>query len=69
MGEQTGELATRAGIDDAVAVWAAGIIRGIDEIQNVARELFRFGHGKIGSDQMGEIVAGTPSFSQFAAPY
>jgi hypothetical protein len=39
---------------------------GIGEIQNVARELFRFGRDKIGADQMGEIIAGTPGLSQFA---
>jgi hypothetical protein len=39
---------------------------GIGEIQNVARELFRFGRDKIGTDQMGEIIAGTPGLSQFA---
>ena len=39
---------------------------GIGEIQNIARELFRFGHDKIGADQMGEIISGTPGLSQFA---
>ena len=39
---------------------------GMSEIQNVARELFRFGRDKIGADQMGEIIAGTPGLSQFA---
>ena len=39
---------------------------GMSEIQNIARELFRFGRDKIGADPMGEIVAGTPGFSQFA---
>jgi hypothetical protein len=39
---------------------------GIGEIQNIARELFRYGRDKIGVDQMGEIVAGTPGLSQFA---
>ena len=39
---------------------------GMAEIQNIARELFRFGRDKIGADQMGEIVAGTPGLSQFA---
>jgi len=39
---------------------------GVGEIQNVARELFRFGRDKIGADQMGEIIAGTPGLSQFA---
>jgi hypothetical protein len=39
---------------------------GMNEIQNVARELFRFGRDKIGADQMGEIIKGTPGLSQFA---
>jgi hypothetical protein len=43
-----------------------GLGLGIAEIQNVARELFRFGRDKIGADQMGEIIAGTPGLSQFA---
>ena len=45
---------------DGAWSWASG------EIQNVARELFRFGRDKIGADQMGEIIAGTPGLSQFA---
>ena len=43
-----------------------GLGLGIGEIQNVARELFRFGRDRIGADQMGEIIAGTPGLSQFA---
>jgi len=43
-----------------------GLGLGMGEIQNVARELFRFGRDKIGADRMGEIIAGTPSLSQFA---
>ena len=43
-----------------------GLGLGIGEIQNIARELLRFGRDKIGADQMGEIVAGTPGLSQFA---
>src|SRR5204863_9101239 len=39
---------------------------GMSEIQSVARELFRFGRDKIGTDQMGEIISGTPGLSQFA---
>ena len=39
---------------------------GMSEIQSVARELFTFGRDKIGADQMGEIIAGTPGLSQFA---
>jgi hypothetical protein len=43
-----------------------GLGLGIGEIQNVARELFRFGRDRIGADQMGEIISGTPGLSQFA---
>ena len=39
---------------------------GMSEIQSVARELFRFGRDKIGADQMGEIISGTPGLSKFA---
>ena len=39
---------------------------GVGEIQNIARELFRFGRDKIGADQMGEIISGTPGLGQFA---
>jgi hypothetical protein len=42
-----------------------GLGLGIGEIQSIARELFTFGRDKIGADQMGEIIAGTPGFSQF----
>ena len=35
---------------------------GMAEIQNIARELFRFGRDKIGADRMGEIIAGTRGF-------
>ena len=38
---------------------------GIGEIQSLARELFRFGRDRIGTDRMGEIIAGTPGLSQF----
>ena len=43
-----------------------GLGLGMSEIQNVARELFRFGGDKIGADRMGEIIAGTPGLSHFA---
>src|SRR6202051_1796214 len=43
-----------------------GLGLGMGEIQNIARELFRFGRDTIGADQMGEIIAGTPGLSQFA---
>jgi hypothetical protein len=39
---------------------------GMTQIQIVARELFTFGREKIGADQMGEIVSGTPGLRQFA---
>ena len=39
---------------------------GIGEIQSIARELFKLCRDKIGADQMGEIIAGTPGLSQFA---
>jgi hypothetical protein len=43
-----------------------GLGLGMGEIQSVARELFKFGRDKIGADQMGEIIAGTPGLSKFA---
>ena len=43
-----------------------GLGLGIGQIQSIARELFKFGRDKIGADQMGEIIAGTPGLSQFA---
>ena len=43
-----------------------GLGLDMSEIQNIARELFRFGRDKIGADQMGKIIAGTPGLSQFA---
>jgi hypothetical protein len=121
MDELIGELATKAGIDSAVAEKTVGIILGflrnegpsdkvqvlidsipgaeaaiaasnnggglarlmggvlmavgtrlmslglgVVEIQNIARELFRFGRDKIGADAIGEIIARTPGLSQFA---
>jgi hypothetical protein len=50
----------------AVGTKLMGLGLGMSEIQNVARELFRFGRDKIGADQMGEIIAGTPGLGQFA---
>lgn len=43
-----------------------GLGLGMAEIQNIARELFRFGRDKIGADKMGEIIAGTPGLKQLA---
>ena len=50
----------------AVGTKLMGLGLGMAEIQSIARELFRFGRDKIGADQMGEIIAGTPGLSQFA---
>ena len=49
----------------AVGTRLMGLGLGMGEIQNIAHELFRFGRDKIGADQMGEIIAGTPGLSQF----
>ena len=43
-----------------------GLGLGMGEIQSVARELFKFGRAKIGSDAMDKIISGTPGLSQFA---
>ena len=50
----------------AVGTKLMGLGLGMSDIQNVARELFKFGRDKIGANQMGEIIAGTPGLSQFA---
>ncbi|MDE2377044.1 DUF2267 domain-containing protein [Bradyrhizobium sp.] len=50
----------------AVGTRLMGLGLGMSDIQKVARELFRFGRDKIGADQMGNIIAGTPGLSQFA---
>jgi hypothetical protein len=50
----------------AVGTRLMGLGLGVSDIQNIARELFRFGRDKIGEDQMGAIIAGTPGLSQFA---
>jgi hypothetical protein len=50
----------------AVGTRLMGLGLGINDIQNIARELFRFGRDKIGTDQMSEIIAGTPGLAQFA---
>ena len=38
---------------------------GVEKIEGVARELFRFGRDKIGVDHMGDMISGTQGFSQF----
>src|SRR3978361_1773792 len=37
-----------------------GLGLGMGEIQNIARELFKFGRDRIGADQMGRVISGTP---------
>jgi hypothetical protein len=44
-----------------------GLGLGMAQIQNIARELFRFGRDKIGADQMGEIIAGTRGLKELAS--
>lgn len=39
---------------------------GMNEIQSLARELFRFGRDKIGADGMRTIIAETPGLSKLA---
>src|SRR3989442_12164444 len=41
-----------------------GLGLGMGEIQNIARELFRFGPDPIGAEQMGGIIAGAPGLGQ-----
>ncbi|MGY8682044.1 DUF2267 domain-containing protein [Bradyrhizobium sp. UFLA05-153] len=50
----------------AVGTRLMGLGLGMSDIQKIARELFRFGRDKIGADQMGKIIAGTPGLGQFA---
>jgi hypothetical protein len=54
------------GAQAAIDASGTGRVLGMDEIKSVARELFKFGRDKIGADQMGAIIAGTPGLSQFA---
>ena len=51
----------------AVGTRLMGLGLGIGQIQDIARELFRFGRDKIGADQMSDIISGTPGLSQFAS--
>jgi hypothetical protein len=50
----------------AVGTRLMGLGLGISDIQNIVRELFRFGRDKIGVDQMRAIIVGTPGLSHFA---
>ena len=43
-----------------------GLGLGMAQIQNIARELFRFGRDKIGADRMGTIITETPGLSHVA---
>ena len=50
----------------AVGTRLMGLGLGMGQIQDVARELFKFGRDKIGADEIAEIIARTPGLSQFA---
>ena len=50
----------------AVGARLVALDPGKGEIQNIARELFRFSQDKIGANHMGEMIAGTPELGQFA---
>ena len=43
-----------------------GLGLGMGQIQDIARELFKFGRDKIGADKITAIIAETPGLSQFA---
>jgi len=43
-----------------------GLGLGMGDIQGLARELFKYGRAKIGSEKIDQIIAGTPGLSQFA---
>jgi hypothetical protein len=51
----------------ALGVKLMGLGLGMAQIQNIARELFRFGRDKIGADRMGEIIAGTRGLKELAS--
>lgn len=50
----------------AVGARLMGLGLRMPDIQNIARELFRFGRDKIGADRMRAIIADTPGLSQLA---
>ena len=50
----------------AVGTKLMGLGLGMGQIQDVARELFKFGRDKIGTEGITEIIARTPGLSQFA---
>jgi hypothetical protein len=50
----------------AVGTRLMGLGLGMGQIQDVARELFKFGRDKVGADEIAEIIARTPGLSQFA---
>ena len=43
-----------------------GLGLGLPQIQDVARELLKFGRDKVGTDEINAIIAQTPGLSQFA---
>jgi hypothetical protein len=51
-------------MDVSTRPMASGL--GMSEIEGIARELFKVCRDKIGADQMGEVISGTPGLGQFA---
>jgi hypothetical protein len=49
----------------AIGTKLMGLGLDMTQIQNVAREIFSFGRGKIGPEQIGAIIAGTPGLRHF----
>ena len=61
MDELIGQLASKAGIDGAVAEKTIGIILGFLRNEGPSDKV-----QALGADQMAKIIAGTPGLSQFA---
>ena len=53
-------------LEMALGTKLMGLGLGMGQIENIARELFRFGRDKIGPDQIGDIISGTPGLSHFS---
>jgi hypothetical protein len=64
LGPRTGFGKLLGGGMMALGAKLMGLGLGMAEIQNVARELFKFGRDKIGTDGMQEIITGTPGLNK-----
>jgi hypothetical protein len=62
-GKTSGAQADVAVLRAGAAKPPDGGLAAIGEVQDIARELFRFSRDKIGAAQTGEIIAGTPGLS------